>query len=188
MRIAVLIPCFNEEVAVGDVVREFRKELPHAEIAVFDNNSTDRTVARAAEAGAHVSFERRQGKGFVVQRMFHEIDADIYIMVDGDRTYPPNAVHRLIEPIVRGEADMVVGSRLQPASRSAFRALNRLGNRLFASAVSAASGLKLTDIFSGYRAFSREFSAGMGSRSFVARSLPSAQGHFRIGKAAFCFC
>jgi hypothetical protein len=102
--------------------------------------------------------------------MFQEIDADIYIMVDGDSTYPPSAVHRLIEPILRGEADMVVGSRLQPESRSAFRALNRIGNRLFASAFTAASGLTLTDIFSGYRAFSRGF----------VRAVPLSGGGFEI--------
>jgi hypothetical protein len=170
MRIAVLIPCFNEEAAVGDVVRGFRKELPHAEIVVFDNNSTDHTVELAMAAGARVSFERRQGKGFVVRRMFQEVDADIYVMVDGDGTYPSDAVHRLIDPILRGDADMVVGSRLRPESKSDFRAANRFGNRLFASAFSAASGMTLTDIFSGYRAFSRGF----------VRAVPLSGGGFEI--------
>jgi glycosyltransferase involved in cell wall biosynthesis len=170
MRIAVLIPCFNEEAAIGEVVRGFSAELPHAQIVVFDNNSTDRTVARAMEAGARVAFERRQGKGFVVRRMFQEIDADIYVMVDGDNTYPPEAVHRLIEPIVRGDADMVVGSRLRPESHSAFRRRNRWGNRLFAALFSAASGLTFTDIFSGYRAFSRSF----------VRAVPLSGGGFEV--------
>jgi hypothetical protein len=127
-------------------------------------------VERAREAGATVFFERRQGKGFVVRRMFQEIEADIYVMVDGDNTYPPDAVHRLIAPILNGEADMVVGSRLRPESKSAFRALNRFGNRFFAAAFRAASGMPLTDIFSGYRAFTRNF----------VRAVPLFGGGFEV--------
>src|SRR5215831_1470658 len=112
MKIAVLVPCFNEDVTVAQVVRDFKTALPEAEIVVFDNNSTDRTAELAREAGAIVHVERRQGKGFVVLRMFETIEADIYVMVDGDNTYPAEAVRRLIEPIVEGRADMVVGSRL----------------------------------------------------------------------------
>ena len=106
-RIAILIPCYNEELTIGKVVRDFRAEVPDAEIYVFDNNSSDRTVEQAREAGARIAHERRQGKGFVVQSMFSQVEADVYVMVDGDATYPPAEVHKLIEPILRGEADMV---------------------------------------------------------------------------------
>src|SRR5262245_18732041 len=157
MKIAVLIPCFNEEATVAQVVREFRAVLPEAEIVVFDNNSTDQTVQRATEAGATVRFERRQGKGFVVLQMFQIIDADIYVMVDGDSTYPSRAVHRLIEPILDDRADMVVGSRLHATSHSEFRSLNRLGNYFFRSLFRVVFRCHLTDILSGYRAFNRRF-------------------------------
>ncbi|HYX31371.1 MAG TPA: glycosyltransferase, partial [Pyrinomonadaceae bacterium] len=111
-RIAILIPCHNEELTIAEVVRDFRSELPHAGIYVFDNNSTDMTVARARAAGATILSESRQGKGFVVQAMFRRIDADVYVMVDGDGTYPASEVGQLILPIISGDADMVVGSRL----------------------------------------------------------------------------
>ena len=111
-RIAVLIPCFNEELTIAQVIDRFRAELPGARIYVFDNNSTDRTVERAHDNGATILHERRQGKGFVVQRMFREINADIYVMVDGDGTYPAASVHALLEPVMINDADMVIGSRL----------------------------------------------------------------------------
>jgi glycosyltransferase involved in cell wall biosynthesis len=157
MKIAVLIPCFNEEATVAQVVREFRAALPEAEIVVFDNNSTDNTVERARQAGARVEFERRQGKGFVVRKMFESIDADIYVMVDGDSTYPSHAVHRLMAPIIDDRADMVVGSRLHAASHSEFRLLNRLGNYFFVSLFRMIFNATVTDILSGYRAFNRRF-------------------------------
>lgn len=156
-KIAILIPCYNEELTVQSVIRDFRHELPEAEIYVFDNNSTDRTVELAREAGAIVARERRQGKGYVVQSMFREVDADIYVMVDGDGTYPPAEVHRLIEPILLGEADMTVGSRLMKDSGSDFRVLNWFGNQFFLYAVNVIFKVKLTDILSGYRAFNRAF-------------------------------
>lgn len=156
-RIAILIPCYNEELTIATVVRDFRAELPDAEIYVFDNNSTDRTVECALDAGAQVAHERRQGKGYVVQSMFAQVDADIYVMVDGDDTYPASEVHRLIEPIVLGKAEMVVGSRLMPTSGSDFRPLNKLGNRFFLEVINFIFKVKLSDVLSGYRAFSREF-------------------------------
>lgn len=156
-RIGILVPCYNEEKTVQDVIREFRSELPGAEIYVFDNNSTDRTVELAREAGARVARERRQGKGYVVQSMFREVEADIYLIVDGDGTYPACDVHKLIQPILLGEADMVVGSRLMRDSESEFRPLNRVGNQFFLHAVNVTFKVKLTDILSGYRAFSRAF-------------------------------
>jgi glycosyltransferase involved in cell wall biosynthesis len=154
---AILIPCCNEEVTIGEVVRQFRAELPESRIYVFDNNSSDRTVEEAQRAGAIVFHEKRQGKGYVVQTMFQQVDAEVYIMVDGDGTYSPSEVHKLIEPIVSGEADMVIGSRLRNESNSQFKRLNRLGNRLFLSVLNYIFKVKLTDILSGYRAFSRRF-------------------------------
>jgi len=159
--IAVLIPCFNEESTIGDVVRRFRDELPGAQIYVFDNNSTDRTVEEARAAGALISYERRQGKGYVVQSMFRRVDADVYVMVDGDGTYPAEEVHKLLEPVLAGEADMVVGSRLHAQSNSQFRSLNRFGNKMFLSLVNSTFKVKITDMLSGYRAFSRSFVKGV---------------------------
>jgi glycosyltransferase involved in cell wall biosynthesis len=156
-RIAVLIPCFNEEVTIAEVVRQFRQELPEALICVFDNNSTDRTVERARAAGAHVLYEPRRGKGYVVQSIFRHIDADVYVMVDGDATYPPAAVHALIAPILARDADMVVGSRLHAESRSEFKPMNRWANRLVLAILKLVFGVRLTDILSGYRAFNRRF-------------------------------
>jgi len=156
-RIAVLIPCYNEELTIARVVRDFRAELPEAEIYVFDNNSTDRTVEKAREAGARIVYERRQGKGFVVQAMFYQVEADVYVMVDGDATYQAGEVHQLTGPIVRGEADMVAGSRLMDASESEFRLLNKVGNGFFLSAINFIFKVKLSDVLTGYRAFNREF-------------------------------
>jgi len=159
--IAVLIPCYNEELTVGEVVGEFRAQLPEADIYVFDNNSTDRTVERAREAGALVHFEWRQGKGYVVQSMFRQVDADIYIMVDGDGTYPPAEVHALVAPVLSDEADMVVGSRLHDESSSQFKFLNRAGNKLFLSVLNSVFKVKITDMLSGYRVFNRRFVKGV---------------------------
>jgi GT2 family glycosyltransferase len=156
-RIAVLIPCYNEELTVARVVLQFRAELPDAEIHVFDNNSSDDTVGEARRAGAIVSHERRQGKGYVVQTMFQHVDADVYVMVDGDATYTPVEVHRLIAPILAGDADMVVGSRMHHEAASDFKTLNRFGNRLFLWVINTVFHVRLTDILSGYRAFSRTF-------------------------------
>ena len=169
-RIAVLIPCYNEELTVADVVRDFRAELPHARIYVFDNNSTDETAARARAAGATILSESRQGKGFVVQAMFRRVDADVYVMVDGDNAFPAGAVHQLIAPVLRGEADMVVGSRLHAGTASEFRPINRLANRLVLTVLNSMFRVQLTDVLSGYRAFSRGF----------VKSLPLFGGGFAI--------
>lgn len=157
VRVAVLIPCYNEERTIGDVVIQFRAQLPSASIYVFDNNSSDQTVARAQAAGAQVFHERRQGKGYVTQSMFRQVDSDVYIIVDGDGTYPAGAVHRLLAPIFSDEADMVVGSRLHAESKSEFKQLNALGNRLVLGVLNLIFRVKLTDILSGYRAFNRKF-------------------------------
>jgi glycosyltransferase involved in cell wall biosynthesis len=154
---AILIPCYNEEITIADVVRDFRNELPDALICVFDNNSTDATAERARAAGAQVVDEPRRGKGFVVQSIFRHVDADVYVLVDGDATYPAAAVHSLIEPIAAGNADMVVGSRLHARSRSEFKHLNRWANRLVLFILRLVFGVRLTDVLSGYRAFNRSF-------------------------------
>lgn len=156
-RIAILVPCYNEELSIGNVIRQFRFQLPDAAIYVFDNNSSDRTAAEAREAGAIVLHESRQGKGYVVQSMFQKLDADVYVMVDGDGECQAASVHQLIAPILNDDADMVVGSRLHRQSHSQFKLLNRLGNRLFLFILNSLFHVKLTDILSGYRAFNRRF-------------------------------
>ncbi len=166
--VAVLIPCYNEEITIAEVVRQFRDQLPAAEIYVFDNNSSDKTVERAIEAGAKVFHEKRQGKGYVVQSMFRKVDADIYVMVDGDGTYPADAINMLIEPVRRGEADMVIGSRLHQTANSEFRLRNRLGNHMFRFLLNRIFAVRLTDLLSGYRVFNRR----------LVRSLPLFGGGF----------
>jgi glycosyltransferase involved in cell wall biosynthesis len=168
--VAVLIPCYNEEKTVARVVESFRAELPGARVYVFDNNSTDRTVEEARRAGAEVFYEPRQGKGYVVQSMFRLVDADFYVMVDGDDTYPAEAVHRLLAPVAAGDADMAVGSRLHTDSRSQFKQLNRAGNRLVRATLNFIFRVRLSDILSGYRAFNRRF----------VKDLPLFGGGFEI--------
>jgi glycosyltransferase involved in cell wall biosynthesis len=155
-RIAVLVPCFNEEAAVATVIADFRQTLPSADIYVYDNNSSDRTVAIAREAGAVVRNERRQGKGHVVRRMFADVDADIYVLVDGDATYDAASAPHMIETLVAGRLDMVVGLRVDQAL-AAWRLGHRTGNRLLTGFLSSVFGQAFKDILSGYRVFSRRF-------------------------------
>jgi len=157
MSIAVLVPCYNEELTVAEVVRDFREQLPAAQIYVYDNNSTDQTRERAREAGAIVRSEKRLGKGFVVRSMFREVDADLYVLVDGDGTYPASRVHDLLAAITDSAADMAVASRLHLQSRTELRKLNRFGNRIFLKVLNAIFKSELTDVLSGYRAFPRHF-------------------------------
>ena len=156
MRIAVLVPCFNEEAAVATVVRDFHKSLPSAAIYVYDNNSTDRTAVLAREAGAIVRSERRQGKGHVVRRMFADVDADIYVMVDGDATYDAPSAPRMIEALVHERLDMVVGLRVDQVE-AAYRRGHRAGNWMLTRFLSSVFGQAFKDILSGYRVFSRRF-------------------------------
>lgn len=155
-RIAVLVPCFNEEAAVATVIADFRKALPLAEIFVYDNNSTDRTSAVALEAGAQVRRERRQGKGHVVRRMFADVDADVYVLVDGDATYDAASAPRMIEMLLTDHLDMVVGFRVDQAA-AAYRRGHRTGNWLLTSFLATVFGEAFKDILSGYRVFSRRF-------------------------------
>lgn len=157
-RIAVLIPCYNEAQSIGTVVSDFRKVLPEAVIYVYDNNSTDETARVAAAAGAEVRKEPRQGKGNVVRRMFREIDADCYLMVDGDGTYPATAAATLIQPVLDQEADMVIGDRLSTTYfKENKRPLHNAGNKLVRNLINRLWHVNIHDIMTGYRAFSRKF-------------------------------
>jgi glycosyltransferase involved in cell wall biosynthesis len=156
LRVAVLVPCYNEEAAVATVVADFRKALPAAEIFVYDNNSNDRTVEIARAAGAVVRSERRQGKGHVVRRMFADVDADIYVLVDGDATYDAPSAPRMIDRLVNDHLDMVVGLRVDQ-SVAAYRPGHRTGNWMLTSFLSTVFGQAFKDILSGYRVFSRRF-------------------------------
>jgi glycosyltransferase involved in cell wall biosynthesis len=155
-RIAVLLPCFNEEAAIGETVAGFRAALPGATVYVYDNNSRDRTCERAAAAGAIVRTERQQGKGHVVRRMFADIDADVYLMADGDLTYDPKAAPAMVEQLLAEQLDMVVGTR-KHEEKDAYRGGHVLGNRIFTGLLSGLFGRSFSDIFSGYRVFSRRF-------------------------------
>jgi glycosyltransferase involved in cell wall biosynthesis len=155
-RVAVLVPCYNEEAAVATVVADFRKALPAAEVYVYDNNSTDRTATIAREAGAIVRSERRQGKGHVVRRMFADIEADIYVLVDGDATYDAPSAPCMIDKLLDEHLDMVVGLRVDQ-SQAAYRRGHRMGNRLFTGFLASTFGHAFKDMLSGYRVFSRRF-------------------------------
>ncbi len=154
--IAVLIPCYNEASSIGDVVKSFRVALPHARIFVYDNNSHDNTAAVAREAGAIVRREPLQGKGHVVRRMFSDIEADVYLMVDGDATYDAASAPRLVSRLIETQADMVVGARITE-DKAAYRTGHRFGNRMLTGLVQQIFGDRFTDMLSGYRAFSRRF-------------------------------
>ena len=155
-RIAVLVPCYNEALTVMDVIDGFRAALPNAEIYVFDNNSSDGTADVARKAGAIVRTETRQGKGNVVNRMFSDVEADIYIMVDGDATYDAKVVGRLIDEVRAGPYDMVNVARLAESS-SAYRSGHAMGNKLMTGLVQLIFGTATTDMLSGYKAFSRRY-------------------------------
>jgi glycosyltransferase involved in cell wall biosynthesis len=161
LKIAILIPCYNEEVTIAKVVRGFRHELPQAEVYVFDNGSTDQTAQKAKDAGAVVRREYRRGKGHVVQSMFRQVDADVYVMVDGDGTYSSSEVHKVIRPIICQQAAVVIGTRWTKDSFANTKAINLLGNRLFLRLVNVLFGTGLNDVLSGYRAFSHEFVKGV---------------------------
>jgi glycosyltransferase involved in cell wall biosynthesis len=169
-RIAVFIPCLDEALTIGKVIDDFRRELPRAEVWVIDNGSTDGTAEIAAARGARVLHESRRGKGFAVRTALRRIDADIYIMVDGDDTYPADSVHDLLAPVLAGRADMAVGSRRMEGTSSEFRPLNRLGNRIYPTLIRFLLRVRLTDILSGFRAMSRE----------LVRTIPIAASGFEI--------
>ena len=158
-KIAILIPCYNEEITVAKVITDFKKELPDALIYVYNNNSTDNTLQIAYENGAIVKNEYRQGKGNVVRSMFRDIDADVYVLVDGDNTYPANMVHQLIKPILMETADMVVGDRISNGTykKQNKRLFHDFGNGMVRNTINRLFKTNLKDVMSGYRAFSRAF-------------------------------
>jgi glycosyltransferase involved in cell wall biosynthesis len=156
LRIAVLIPCFNEAASIAAVIRGFQAALPGATLYVYDNNSTDQTATAAAAAGATVRKEPLQGKGNVVRRMFADIEADIYVMVDGDSTYDPGCAPAMVRLLLAENLDMVVATRIA-AEEAVYRQGHRLGNRLLTKAVARLFGNRFSDMLSGYRAFSRRF-------------------------------
>ena len=169
MRIAVLVPCKDEEVTIAKVIRDFKKALPSATVYVYDNNSTDETAVAAKKAGAVVGYENRPGKGNVIRRMFAEIDADIYLMVDGDDTYDAASAPLLVNKLISDRADMVVGARIG-ADTDHQRKGHATGNRLFNVLYTTLFGREFSDIFSGYRAFTRRF----------VKSFPAVSAGFEI--------
>ncbi|WP_245196431.1 glycosyltransferase family 2 protein [Sphingomonas jejuensis] len=169
LRVAVLLPCYNEEAAIGRTVAAFRAALPGATVYVYDNNSRDRTVAVAEAAGAVVRRERMQGKGHVVRRMFADIDADVYVMADGDETYEAAAAPRMVATLVDEQLDMVVGARRDEVE-AAYRRGHRFGNAMLTGLLAWLFGRSFSDILSGYRVFSRRF----------VKSFPVLSGGFEI--------
>jgi glycosyltransferase involved in cell wall biosynthesis len=169
LEIAVLVPCFNEAAAIDKVVSDFKTALPTATVYVYDNNSTDDTIDIATAAGAEVRREPRRGKGNVVRRMFQDIEADIYVMVDGDDTYEATVAPALVERLVAENLDMVVGRRVE-THQAAYRMGHRLGNRVLTGLVRWLFEAKIDDMLSGYRVFSRRF----------VKSFPSFSREFEI--------
>lgn len=162
-KVAVLIPCYNEEQTIEKVIKDFRKELPEADIYVYDNNSKDRTSEIAIQNGAILVHEYKQGKGNVVRSMFYDIDADIYVMVDGDDTYPAKFVHELIKPVEQGQADMCIGDRLSNGTyqKENKRPFHEFGNNLVKKSINVLFRTNLKDIMTGYRAFNKKFVKNM---------------------------
>lgn len=159
MEIAVLVPCFNEELTIQKVIQDFKYHLPDAKIYVYDNNSSDKTIEKALAKGAIIGKEFMQGKANVIRRMFREIEADIYIMVDGDDTYPASEVNRLLEPVTSGDYDVVIGDRLTNGTYGAEnkRRFHQLGNNSVRFLINKLFRANLKDIMSGYRVFNKRF-------------------------------
>jgi glycosyltransferase involved in cell wall biosynthesis len=157
MKIAILVPCYNEAITIAKVVTDFKNAMPEAEVHVFDNLSKDGTGQVARDAGAIVHMVPVQGKGAVVRQMFREVDCDIGVMVDGDDTYPSDKIREVIQPVIDGRADMVVGTRLQQHADASFRPLHVFGNQLVLRSINLLFGARLSDVLSGYRAFSWRF-------------------------------
>jgi len=155
--IAAIIPCYNEELTIGKVISDFKNIVPEAKIYIFDNNSRDKTAEMAESSGAVVIKEKRQGKGYVVQSMFNKVDADIYIMVDGDDTYDLSQVNKMISMVMDDEADMVVGNRLEAYTDKSFRPFHTFGNKLVKWLINKLFRTNLKDIMSGLRVMNRGF-------------------------------
>jgi glycosyltransferase involved in cell wall biosynthesis len=169
-RIVILLPCYNEEATIGVVIDDVRSACPDADVVVFDNNSTDRSALIAQSRGVHVVRVSRQGKGNVVRAMLKRIEADLYVMLDADATYPASRIGDLVQPVLDGTSDMVVGARLGSPEAGAFRRFHQSGNRILCKLISLIWGAQLTDVLSGYRAFTAE----------VARILPVVSSGFEV--------
>jgi glycosyltransferase involved in cell wall biosynthesis len=183
--VAVLVPCYNEEITIGKVVDDFHQHLPGARVYVYDNNSKDRTAAIAQERGAIVVRAPRQGKGNVVRQMFEEVEAEVYLMVDGDDTYPASSARELIAALHSSGADMVVGTRIDHHQEKAFRRFHRFGNWLVAKLIRTLFAVEVADVMSGYRVFSKSFvkSIPLMSKGFdieTEMTLQAASKHFVI--------
>lgn len=170
LRIAAIVPCYNEEAAIATVVRDLKAAVPQMVVYVYDNNSMDRTAEVAAEAGAVVRFEPRKGKGNVVRRAFADVDADVYLMIDGDDTYDASAAPEMIDLLLRENLDHVLGCRVDDKDNSAYRPGHAQGNKMFNSLVGKLFGEPVTDMLSGYRVFSRRF----------VKSFPALSREFEI--------
>jgi glycosyltransferase involved in cell wall biosynthesis len=166
----VLLPCYNEEATVGAVIDDVRAACPDASIVVFDNNSTDRSATIAADKNVRVVRVSRQGKGNVVRAMLKRVEADVYVMLDADATYPANRIPDIIKPVVDGTSDIVVGARLGSPEAGSFRRFHQTGNVVLCRLISLIWGARLTDVLSGYRAFTDE----------VARTLPIVSSGFEV--------
>lgn len=172
MKTAILIPCYNEALTIQKVIADFKRELPDADIYVYDNNSTDETYGLAKKCGAIVKKEPRQGKGFVVRQMFLDINADYYVMVDGDDTYPADAVHKLLAPLKNGSADMTIGDRLSNGTyyKENKRAFHDFGNNIVKNSINKLYKSNITDVMTGYRGFNKVF----------VKSIPVMSNGFQI--------
>lgn len=170
LRIAAIVPCYNEEAAIATVVSDLKAAVPGMDVYVYDNNSSDATSAVAAAAGAIVRFESRKGKGNVVRRAFSDIDADVYLLIDGDDTYDASAAPRMIETLISGHYDHILGCRTDDPTQSAYRPGHAQGNKMFNRLVSTLFGESVTDMLSGYRVFSRRF----------VKSFPALSKEFEI--------
>lgn len=169
-KIVILIPCFNEETTIGKVIQDFKSAIPEAGIVVFDNNCTDRTVEIAKNSGAEIIKEPRQGKGYVVDSMFQKVDADFYVLVDGDDTYSAKNVRKLLEPVMENHADMVVATRFSEYTENSFRPMHVFGNNLVRLLVNWIFANNLTDIMSGYRAYNKN----------IVKSVPIFSSGFEV--------
>jgi glycosyltransferase involved in cell wall biosynthesis len=184
MHIAVIIPAYNEELTIANVIKEYRKALPDASIYVGDNNSRDHTAEKAKEAGAIVIRCEQQGKGNAVRKMLEHVDADIYVMIDADETYSAENVHNLIEPVEQGKADMVVGSRKQ-ISKKAFSVSHKIGNKILTTILNRFFKVTLVDILSGYRVMSKQLVEHLvllaeGFEIEAELTIRTLQEHYRI--------
>lgn len=169
LRIAVLIPCYNEELAIAKVIDDFKRNFPDGKIYVYDNNSTDNTIDVARQAGAIVRTESLQGKGNVVRRMFADVEADVYVMADGDATYHADSAPLMVDKLLAENLDMVTGVR-KSTIQAAYRGGHRFGNAMFSLLITKIFGDRISDLLSGYRVFSRRF----------VKSFPALSGEFEI--------